>query len=81
MFVKWSGTLGLDRVEKGKVLVEVLKGCVSQGRHGQRLQIQQLGGGWVFFWQNQVTERDRQLCLARLRRRENNSSETTYSNL
>lgn len=64
-----TGTLGLDWVEKWKVLVKVLKGCISQSRHWQRLQIEQLGGWWVFFWQNQVTERDRQLCLARLTER------------
>lgn len=47
-----TGTLGLDWVEKGKLLVEALKGCISQSGHRQRLQVQQLSRRRIFLRQD-----------------------------
>lgn len=55
-------TLGLDGVEEVQV-VEVLVLGVPQRRHGQRLQVEQLGGQRVLLGQNEVAEGDRQLGL------------------
>lgn len=57
-------TLSLDGVEKGELLlIETLKGTVPQGRHRQRLQVQELGWRWVLLWEDQVSEGHRQLRL------------------
>lgn len=44
-------------------MVKALKGAVSQGRHGQGLQVQKFSGRWILLWQNQVSEGDRKLGL------------------
>ena len=50
-------TLCLYGVEVGKlVAVERLVGLVPEGRHGQGLQVQQLGGGRVLLGQDEMAE-------------------------
>ncbi len=63
-------TLGLNRIEEGKLgAVQRFELVVPERSDGQRLQIQQLCGGRVLLWQNQMSERHRQLCLTRCEQR------------
>ena len=73
-------TLSLDGVEEREfILVKALKGTVSQGRHRQGLQVQELGWGRVLLREDQVPERDRQLGLTGCRKSDEKSSEHTSS--
>ena len=56
-------TLGLDGVEGKLLIVQHLKGGVTQGGDGQGLKVKQLRGGRVLLGQQQVPERHGQLCL------------------
>lgn len=63
--VETCAHLRLDRVERLETLVQGLKLRVPQRGDGQRLQVQQLGGGRVLLRQDQVAERHGENRLAR----------------